>query len=165
MRKAVLAAIVMLGLAVPAGAQRPNFPPKPIQEIKATTMVSPNASITRLQGDVAITLPAAVVFASEATIDATTNQVDLRGKVRMTLAPVVTADARRQPFPKGIREMTAATGKSDGLLTQFNGGVTLVIEGAVVHADGATTNATTNEVELRGNVRMTLTPAPEPRSK
>jgi lipopolysaccharide assembly outer membrane protein LptD (OstA) len=85
MRKALLAAIVMLGLAVTADAHRQM--PKPIQNVTAKTAVSSNASITLFKGDVTITIPGAVVYADEATIDATTNQVDLRGNVRMRLTP------------------------------------------------------------------------------
>jgi lipopolysaccharide assembly outer membrane protein LptD (OstA) len=87
MRNVLLAVILMTGLAVTADAQRPNFPPKPIQEVSAKTVVASNGSITVFKGDVTITIPGAVVYADEATIDATTNQVDLRGNVRMMLTP------------------------------------------------------------------------------
>ena len=87
MRKLFLGLIVLLALAVTADAQRPNLPPAPIQEVTAKTAVSSNGSITLLKGDVAITIPGAVVYADEATIDANTNQVALRGNVRMKLTP------------------------------------------------------------------------------
>jgi lipopolysaccharide assembly outer membrane protein LptD (OstA) len=87
MRKVFLALIVLLALAVSADAQRPNLLPAPIQEVTAKTAVSSNGSITLLKGDVAITIPGAVVYADEATIDAKTNQVELRGNVRMNLTP------------------------------------------------------------------------------
>jgi lipopolysaccharide assembly outer membrane protein LptD (OstA) len=87
MRKVFLGLIVLLALAVTADAQRPNLPPAPIQEVTAKTAVSSNGSITLLKGDVAVTIPGAVVYADEATIDATTNQVALRGNVRMKLTP------------------------------------------------------------------------------
>jgi lipopolysaccharide assembly outer membrane protein LptD (OstA) len=91
MRKVFLALIVSLGLAVTADAQRPNSSPAPIQQVTAKTAVSSNASITLLKGEVAITIPGAVVYADEATIDAKTNQVELRGNVRMKLTPQATA--------------------------------------------------------------------------
>jgi lipopolysaccharide assembly outer membrane protein LptD (OstA) len=87
MRKVFLALIVLFGLAVTADAQRPNFPPAPIQEVTAKTAVSSKESVTLFKGDVAITIPGAVVYADEATIDAKTNQVELRGNVRMKLTP------------------------------------------------------------------------------
>jgi lipopolysaccharide assembly outer membrane protein LptD (OstA) len=87
MRKVFLAVIVLSGLAVTAGAQRPSFLPSPIQEATAKTMVSSNSSVTLFKGAVTITIPGAVVYADEATIDAATNQVDLRGNVRMKLTP------------------------------------------------------------------------------
>jgi lipopolysaccharide assembly outer membrane protein LptD (OstA) len=162
-KRMLLAAIVALGLTVTVGAQHPSFP-KPIQEVAAKTAVTSNGSITQWRGDVTIRIPGAVILADEATIDAATNRVDLRGSVRlrMTTAVGMPAEARLQPFPKGIRELTAHTGKSDGVLTQWKGDVALVIEGAVVHADEATTDAKTNEVALRGNVRITLTQGPAP---
>jgi lipopolysaccharide assembly outer membrane protein LptD (OstA) len=73
--------------AVTADARRQHFMPKPIQEITAKTAVSSNGSITQFKGDVTITIPGAVIYADEATMDATSNQVDLRGNVRMRLTP------------------------------------------------------------------------------
>jgi hypothetical protein len=87
MRRVLLAVIVMLGLAVTTDARRQSFMLKPIQEITAKTAVSSNGSITQFKGDVTITLPGAVIYADEATIDATTNQVEFRGNVRMRLTP------------------------------------------------------------------------------
>jgi lipopolysaccharide assembly outer membrane protein LptD (OstA) len=87
MRKVLLPAIVLLGLGMTGSAQDKTITPKPIQAVTAKTMVSSNGSITLLKGDVSITIPGAVIFADEATIDATTNQVELRGKVHMTLTP------------------------------------------------------------------------------
>jgi lipopolysaccharide assembly outer membrane protein LptD (OstA) len=85
MRKVLLAVIAMFGLAVTADAQRPKLLPKPIQDITATTVTSSNPSITLFKGNVTITLPDAIVSADEATINATTNRIDLRGNVHMTL--------------------------------------------------------------------------------
>lgn len=94
MRKVLLAVIALFGLAVTADAQRPNFPPTPIQKVTAQTAVTSNGSIVLFKGDVRITIPGAIVFADEATINATTSQVDLRGNVRMTLIPTLEARSK-----------------------------------------------------------------------
>lgn len=94
MRNVLLATIVVLGLAVTADAQRHNFLPKPIQEVTAKTAESSNGSITLFKGDVTITIPGAVVYADEATINTTTNQVELRGNVHMTLTPASAAPSK-----------------------------------------------------------------------
>jgi lipopolysaccharide assembly outer membrane protein LptD (OstA) len=79
----------------------------------------------------------------------------------VVLGCAVTADAQRRPFPDSIREVTATRMKTIGSgVTWFKGSVTIVIAGAVVSADEATITLATNEIELRGNVHMTLTPAP-----
>ena len=75
----------------------------------------------------------------------------------------VSAAAQLRLFPKPIQEVTAATMKSNGAVTQLSGRVRIVIDGAVVSADEATLNTTTNEVELKGNVRLTLSPPAPPR--
>jgi lipopolysaccharide assembly outer membrane protein LptD (OstA) len=62
--------------------------------VTAKTAESSNGSITLFKGDVTITIPGAVVYADEATINTTTNQVELRGNVHMTLTPASAAPSK-----------------------------------------------------------------------